>query len=98
MHPEGNAQNIFGDGMMGFDYLSDWKRTGYCGDLRIDDVGQEVTLFGWVHKHRDMGNLVFIDLRDRQGVIQVVVGSENQALLEKTKKLRLEYVLGIKGI
>lgn len=98
MHPEGNAQSFFGDGVMGFDYLSDWKRTTYCGDLRIDDVGQEVTLFGWVDKHRDLGNLVFIDLRDRQGVIQVVVESENHALLEKAKKLRMEYVLGIKGI
>jgi aspartyl-tRNA synthetase len=83
---------------MEFDHLSGWKRTAYCGDLRIDDVGQEVTLFGWVHKHRDMGNLVFIDLRDRQGVIQVVVDSENQTLLEKAKNLRMEYVLGIKGM
>jgi aspartyl-tRNA synthetase len=82
---------------MALDYLSDWKRTSYGGDLRIDDVGQEVTLFGWVHKHRDMGNLVFIDLRDRQGVVQAVVGSGNQTLLEKAKKLRMEYVVGIKG-
>jgi aspartyl-tRNA synthetase len=83
---------------MEFDNLSDWKRTGYCGDLRIADVGREVILFGWIHKHRDMGNLVFIDLRDRQGVIQVVVGSANAALLAKAKKLRMEYVLGIQGI
>ncbi|UCE42464.1 MAG: aspartate--tRNA ligase [Candidatus Aminicenantes bacterium] len=82
---------------MAFDNLSDWNRTAYCGDLRIDDVGQDVILFGWVQKHRDMGNLVFIDLRDRQGVIQVVVGSEKKALLEKAKKLRMEFVLGIKG-
>ena len=82
---------------MRYDYLSDWERSAYCGDLRIDDVGRELTLFGWVHKHRDMGNLVFIDLRDRQGVIQVVVGTDNQSLLEKAKKLRMEYVLGIKG-
>jgi aspartyl-tRNA synthetase len=82
---------------MAFDFLADWKRTTYCGDLRKDDVGQEVTLFGWVHKHRDMGNLVFIDLRDRQGVVQVVVGSEDPALLEKAKKLRMEYVVGVKG-
>jgi len=83
---------------MEFDNLSDWKRTAYCGDLRIADVGREVILFGWVHKHRDMGNLVFIDLRDRQGVVQVVVGSANAALLAKAKKLRMEYVLGIQGI
>ncbi len=83
--------------MMGSDYISGWKRTTYCGDLRIDDVDKKVTLFGWVHKHRDLGNLVFIDLRDRQGVIQVVIGSNNQKLLEKAKKLRMEYVLGIRG-
>ena len=84
--------------MMEFDSLSDWKRTDFCGDLRMANVGQQVVLFGWVHKHRDMGNLVFIDLRDRQGVVQVVVGSEKGSLLEKAKKLRMEYVLGIKGI
>ncbi len=83
---------------MGFDSMGDWKRTAYCGDLRIEDIGQEVILFGWVHKHRDMGNLVFVDLRDRQGMVQVVVGSENESLLNKAKKLRMEYVLGIKGI
>jgi aspartyl-tRNA synthetase len=83
---------------MGRDTLSDWKRTAYGGDLRIDDVGQEVILFGWVHKHRDMGNLVFIDLRDRQGVVQVVVGAHDRSLLERAKKLRMEYVVGIKGM
>lgn len=83
---------------MKFDSLSDWKRTAYCGDLRIPNAGQDVVLFGWVHKLRDMGNLVFIDLRDRQGVVQVTVGSENEALIKKTKKLRMEYVLGVKGV
>lgn len=62
------------------------------------DLGQEVVLFGWVHKHRDMGNLLFIDLRDRQGVVQVLVDSENERLLAKSKKLRMEYVVGVKGI
>jgi aspartyl-tRNA synthetase len=84
--------------MKGFDSLHDWKRTAYCGDLRIENIGQEVILFGWVHKHRDMGNLVFFDLRDRQGMVQIVLGSENESLLNKAKKLRMEYVLGIKGI
>lgn len=84
--------------MMEFDSLSDWKRTAYCGDLRIEKAGQEVVLFGWVQKLRDMGNLVFIDLRDRQGVVQVTVASEDEALIKRTKKLRMEYVLGVKGI
>jgi aspartyl-tRNA synthetase len=84
--------------MTEFDSLSDWNRTDYGGDLRIADVGREVILFGWVHKHRDMGNLVFIDLRDRGGIVQVVAGSADEILLEKAKKLKMEYVVGIKGI
>jgi aspartyl-tRNA synthetase len=83
---------------MQYDNLSDWKRTDYCGDLRRGNVDQDVILFGWIHKHRDMGNLVFIDLRDRQGVVQIVVGSEDEELLKKTKKFRMEYVLGVKGV
>ncbi len=61
-------------------------------------AGQAVTLFGWVHKLRDIGNLVFIDLRDRQGIVQIVVGSEDGSLLRKAKKLKMEYVVGIRGI
>ncbi|MDH4219123.1 MAG: aspartate--tRNA ligase [Candidatus Aminicenantes bacterium] len=83
---------------MGFDRLTDWERTAYCGDLRMAHVGQDVTLFGWVHKQRDIGNLVFIDLRDRQGVVQVVVGSDDEGLLQSTKKIKMEYVLGIRGV
>jgi aspartyl-tRNA synthetase len=82
---------------MEVDKSSGWKRTSYCGDLRLQDVKKEVTLFGWVHKHRDLGNLVFIDLRDRQGIVQVVIRSDDQALLQKVKKLKMEYVLGVKG-
>lgn len=78
--------------------LSDWDRTAFCGDLRLDHVGQEVTLFGWVHKHRDIGNLVFIDLRDRQGVAQVVVDTGDKDLLKRSKKIKMEYVLGIRGV
>ncbi len=83
---------------MEFDKLTDWERTAYCGDLRTAHVGQDVILFGWVHKHRDIGNLVFIDLRDRQGVVQVVVGSDDERLLQSTKKIKMEYVLGIRGV
>jgi aspartyl-tRNA synthetase len=83
---------------MEIDNLSDWERTAFCGDLRLNHVGQEVTLFGWVHKHRDIGNLVFIDLRDRQGVAQVVVDSGDKDLLKRSKKIKMEYVLGVKGV
>jgi len=83
---------------MEIDNLSDWERTAYCGDPRLSHVAQEVTLFGWVHKHRDMGNLVFIDLRDRQGVVQVVVDSGDEDLLQRSKKIKMEYVLGVRGV
>jgi aspartyl-tRNA synthetase len=83
---------------MSFDKLAGWKRTDYCGDLRLRQVGRTATLFGWVHKVRDIGNLVFIDLRDRQGIVQIVVGSEDGALLQIAKTLKMEYVVGVKGV
>ncbi len=74
-----------------------WKRTHYCGELRPAHAGHEVVLMGWVHKNRDMGNLVFIDLRDREGLAQIVVRADKAALIEEAKKLRTEYVVGVKG-
>ncbi len=78
--------------------LSGWKRTSYCGQLRSDHIGDEVTLFGWIHRHRDLGNLVFIDLRDREGLVQVVVPSEKVELLEMAKKIRMENVIAVRGM
>lgn len=75
-----------------------WRRTNYCGELRAEHVGQEVALLGWVNRQRDIGNLVFIDIRDREGVVQVVVSSEAKDLLEEAKKVRMEDVAGIRGI
>jgi len=83
---------------MGFNELSEWRRTIYCGELRLKHANKQVTLFGWVHRHRDMGSLVFVDLRDREGVVQVVVSSDNKKLLGDAKKIRMEYVVGIKGV
>ncbi|MGB8951183.1 MAG: aspartate--tRNA ligase [Candidatus Aminicenantales bacterium] len=76
---------------------SGWLRTDYCGTLRAEHAGREVTLFGWVQKLRDIGNLVFIDLRDREGLVQIVLQSEQSELLEEAKKLKAEWVVGIKG-
>jgi aspartyl-tRNA synthetase len=75
-----------------------WRRTNYCGELRAENVGQEVILLGWVNRQRDIGNLVFIDLRDREGLVQVVVSSEANDLLEGAKKVRMEDVVAIGGI
>ncbi|HVP91367.1 MAG TPA: aspartate--tRNA ligase, partial [Terriglobales bacterium] len=73
------------------------KRTDYCGALRAADEGREVVLCGWVHKTRDMGHLVFVDLRDREGLAQVVFQSDRPALVEEAKRLRGEYVVGVRG-
>ncbi len=74
------------------------RRTHYCGNLRPDDEGREVVLTGWVQRIRDIGHLAFIDLRDREGIAQIVVTSERPALLEAAKKLRGEYVIAIEGV
>ncbi|MDH7513614.1 MAG: aspartate--tRNA ligase [Clostridiales bacterium] len=74
-----------------------WRRSLYAGLIRPEHEGKDVTLFGWVQRQRDIGNLVFIDLRDREGIVQVVFSTERPALLEAAKKIRPEYVIGIKG-
>jgi aspartyl-tRNA synthetase len=79
-----------------FDQLGDWTRTDTCGGLRASDIGREVTLLGWVHRVRDLGSLVFLDVRDRHGLTQVVI-QEGQAFLDRAKHLRAEFVIGVKG-
>jgi aspartyl-tRNA synthetase len=77
--------------------LGDLTRTHTCGALRSDDVGAEVVLLGWVHRVRDLGGLLFIDVRDRAGVTQVVFDKADDALMAKAKRLRSEYVVGVSG-
>lgn len=72
-------------------------RTRNCGELRKKEVNTEVTLAGWVHRRRDHGGLIFIDLRDRSGIVQVVFSQENKALHSKAEQLRAEYVISIQG-
>ncbi len=93
--------------------LGDLTRTHTCGALRAPDVGADVVLLGWVHRVRDLGGLLFVDLRDRSGLTQVVIdsavgnavgnvsgdaaGTDGEALMAKAKRLRSEYVVGVVG-
>jgi aspartyl-tRNA synthetase len=83
---------------MMIDLLEDLKRTDYCGDLRPEDVGREVTLLGWVQRRRDLGGLIFVELRDRQGIVQVVFNPElNREAHDKAQSLRSEFVVAVIG-
>ena len=83
---------------MMIDFLGNMKRTNYCGDLRKEDANREVTLLGWVQRRRDLGGLIFVEVRDRQGIIQVVFNPEvSPEAHEKGQSLRNEYVVGVKG-
>ncbi len=75
------------------------KRTHNCGQLRLEDAGKKVTLAGWVHSYRDHGNLVFIDLRDKEGLTQLVFNPEKQPEVHKqARTARCEWVIAAKGI
>jgi len=77
--------------------LGDLTRTHTCGALRLSDVGANVVLLGWVHRVRDLGGLLFVDIRDREGVTQVVFDNDDAAQMAKAKRLRSEYVIGVRG-
>jgi aspartyl-tRNA synthetase len=77
---------------------SPWKRTRFGGELRAADAGRAVTLCGWVNRLRDLGNLLFVDLRDREGLVQVVVPAGDDSLRERARKLRMEDVVGVRGV
>ena len=80
------------------DFLGDWKRTKLCGTLTADDIGKEIVLMGWVMRRRDHGNLIFIDLRDREGLAQIVFDPDHcPDAHKKAEGVRNEYVLAIKG-
>jgi aspartyl-tRNA synthetase len=80
------------------DFVGDLKRSHMCGALRTADAGSNVVLMGWVNRRRDLGNLIFLDLRDRSGISQVVVTADAGAQLhKKAETLRSEYVIAVVG-
>ena len=80
------------------EFLQGWKRTNYCTNFTLNDIGSEVTLMGWVQTRRNLGSLIFVDLRDRTGIMQVVF---NESFMDddfaKAESLRSEYVIAVKG-
>ncbi len=74
------------------------KRTNYCGELRLSDAGKTVTLFGWAQRQRDLGNLIFIDLRDRTGIVQLsFTDATDKEVFKKAQSVRSEFVVAAVG-
>ena len=81
------------------DLLENTKKTHHCNELDEKDIGKEVVLMGWVQKRRDHGGVIFIDLRDREGISQVVFNpEENKETHNKAHGIRSEFVLSVKGL
>ncbi len=79
--------------------LNGQQRTMMCGEVSSDNIGQEITLMGWVHRRRDLGGLIFLQLRDRSGISQIVFDTDvcSHDLLEKASTIKLEYVVSVVG-
>jgi len=83
---------------MTLDFLGSLQRTQMCGELRVEQAGQDVVLMGWVNRRRDHGNLIFLDVRDRSGITQVVLDIEKSPSAHaKAEAARSEYVVAVKG-
>jgi len=79
-------------------FISTEKRTHYCGQVSVSDDGREVILFGWAQRRRDHGGVIFVDLRDREGIVQIVFNPEaGESVHGEAHKIRNEYVLAVKG-
>src|SRR5690349_24952435 len=80
------------------DFLGNLKRTHYSGELRAKDEGRDAVVMGWVAVRRDLGSLLFLDVRDRTGIVQVVFNKETQpAAHAKAEQVRSEFVVAVEG-
>jgi len=73
-------------------------RTHYCGQINEAQIGEEISVCGWVHRRRDHGGVIFVDLRDREGLLQVVFDPDRPEIFAEAERIRGEYVLAVKGI
>ena len=81
------------------EFMGNLRRTDYCGTFRIDSVGKEVVVMGWVQRRRNLGSLIFVDLRDRSGLLQIVFDdTTSDAVFRKAESIRSEYVIAVKGV
>ena len=72
-------------------------RTHYCGAVNASLAGEEVAVAGWVHRRRDHGGVIFVDLRDREGLLQIVFDPDEAAVFAEAERLRSEFVIRVKG-
>jgi len=73
-------------------------RSHYCGQVNESLIGQSVTVAGWVHRRRDHGGVIFVDLRDRDGLLQIVLDPDAAAVFAEAERVRGEYVLSVQGV
>jgi aspartyl-tRNA synthetase len=98
MRDEGSCNTRTREQKTVLDFLGNLTRTHYCGAPRVSDAGKQAVVLGWVAKRRDLGNLLFLDVRDRTGIVQVVFNKETQPEAHaKAEHVRSEYVVAVEG-
>ena len=82
------------------EFLGDYVRSNYCGETEEKQIGKTLTVMGWAAKRRDFGGLIFVDLRDRTGILQIVFDASAVPAedFKKAESIRSEYVLAVKGV
>ncbi|MBK5291331.1 MAG: aspartate--tRNA ligase [Acidobacteriia bacterium] len=87
------------EGSLQLDFLGELRRTHYCGELRPTDAGKRAVVMGWVHRRRDLGGVIFLHVRDREGVAQAVFHADGDAAIHaRAEQIRSEFVVAVEGI